>query len=298
MSDIKIFLENSTKRVEDFISQFLEDNFKETGKLYEAMQYGVFNGGKRLRPALVYATGESFAELPQTLDARAAAVELIHCYSLLHDDLPAMDNDDIRRGKPTCHKVFGEALAILAGDALQAAAFHILSSDRYNPVPASKQIQMIQCLNEASGPMGMIGGQVLDILNEGQTPTFDTLLSIHQKKTGALIRASVLLGAMECEIPLKDYQELKTFAEHLGLCFQIQDDILDVEGTELHLGKTPGKDKKQTKITFPALLGMEKTKAYLNALYKRAIESLAGVCSLSNENNLSKLTAFIRERTH
>jgi farnesyl diphosphate synthase len=234
----------------------------------------------------VYATGEALGSSPDRLDAAAAAIELIHCYSLIHDDLPAMDNDDLRRGKPTSHKVFGEATAILTGDALLTLAFEILSDPKLNPIPAEQQIQMIQILSEKSGMRGMIEGQALDLASEGkhQTISFENLCQIHNKKTGALIEAAVTLGAIaslgsestqtnhNIQIIIPKLQE---YARCIGLTFQIQDDILDMTSDAKTLGKSIGKDQQQNKATFPSRLGLEQAKQHAKALYEKTLQAIA-----------------------
>ncbi|HXH54613.1 MAG TPA: farnesyl diphosphate synthase [Gammaproteobacteria bacterium] len=270
-------------RIELFLTHLLPK--ENVFPLFEAMRYAVLNGGKRLRPLFVYATGEALGSSLDHLDAPAAAIELVHCYSLIHDDLPAMDNDDLRRGKPTCHKVFGEATAILAGDALLTLAFKILSDPKLNPIPAEQQIQMIQILSEKSGMRGMIEGQSLDLASEGkhQTISFENLCQIHNKKTSSLIEAAVTLGAiaslgfgsMETH---KNIQaiilKLQEYARCIGLAFQIQDDILDMTSDTKTLGKSIGKDQQQNKATFPSRLGLEQAKQQANALHQQALQAI------------------------
>lgn len=278
---IEAHFNSRIQRIEKYLSQCLTSD-NNANPILEAMRYSVLNGGKRLRPLLVYLTGEALGYSLNQLDAPAAAVELIHCYSLIHDDLPAMDNDDLRRGKPTCHKAFNEATAILAGDALQTRAFQILSDPSLNPCPPEQQINMIQLLAKNSGVSGMVGGQALDLQATGlkNTLSLEALCRIHQLKTGALIEASVLLGTLaqnktdskaNPEISLK----LQMFAHFLGLSFQVQDDILDIEGNVDLLGKTIGKDSAQNKATFPALLGLDAAKQYAEDLHQKALESIA-----------------------
>lgn len=270
------------------IEAFLDKQLPNTSQspLFEAMRYTVLNGGKRVRPLLVYATGEALGLEPDLLNAPAAAVELIHCYSLIHDDLPAMDNDDLRRGKPTCHKVFGEATAILAGDALLTLAFQILADPKLNPIPAEQQIQMVQVLAEKSGMNGMVGGQALDLASEGNhnVISLEELRQIHYKKTGALIEAAVTLGAIGAigSESLKTIPKLQEYARCIGLAFQIQDDILDIESSTETLGKTTGKDQKQNKATFPSRLGINKSKQYANALHQQALEAIEFLGKKSN----------------
>ena len=234
-------------------------------RLHAAMHHAVLDGGKRMRPLLVYATGTAFGADETLLDAPAAAVELIHAYSLVHDDLPAMDDDDLRRGKPTVHVAFDEATAILAGDALQSLAFEQLADA---PGPAERRVAMLRELAVAAGARGMCGGQALDIDATGQAASIDVvaLQRLHALKTGALLRASVRLGALAAGVDADTQAALDRFADALGLAFQIRDDLLDIEGDSATLGKTAGKDVAQAKATFPALLGIESSRARLDAL--------------------------------
>lgn len=252
--------------------------------LQRAMHYAVMNGGKRLRPLLVYATGLALDAQITNCDKPAAAVEFIHCYSLVHDDLPAMDDDDLRRGQPSCHKAFDEATAILVGDALQSLAFELIAD-----TPA-----MVLTLAEASGSQGMVGGQAFDCQSEGTTLTLEQLENMHQQKTGALIRASVRLGALAAGCTDKTIlQTLDQFAQHLGLAFQIQDDILDVEGTTQQLGKQVGADAQHGKATYPGLLGLDQAKEKLAALEDQIANQLS---TLSSDTELLSIlvTKMIR----
>ena len=250
--------------------------------LVDAMQYGALLGGKRLRPFLVYATGKMFGVSMTTLDAPAAAVECIHAYSLMHDDLPAMDNDDLRRGQPTCHIKFGEASAILAGDALQTLAFSILSDTPMTEVSDRDRLAMLSELATASGVAGMCGGQALDLEAEGQRVNLEMLERIHRHKTGALIRAAVRLGALSAgaqgrkALPLLD-----KYAECIGLAFQVQDDILDVVGDTATLGKRQGADQQLGKSTYPALLGLEQARKKASDLIAEARQSLTVLAAQS-----------------
>jgi farnesyl diphosphate synthase len=241
-------------------------------RLHAAMRHATLDGGKRMRPLLVYATGIAFGADEAMLDAPAAAVELIHAYSLVHDDLPAMDDDALRRGKPTVHVAFDEATAILAGDALQSLAFELLAT---SPLPAEARVAMLQELAVAAGARGMCGGQALDIDATGLALEPDALQRLHALKTGALLRASVRLGAIAASVDATTRQRLDVFADALGLAFQIRDDLLDVEGDTATLGKTAGKDVAQVKATFPALLGVDASRARLQALAATMHEALA-----------------------
>jgi geranylgeranyl diphosphate synthase type II len=226
--------------------------------IHRAMRYSLFAGGKRIRPILAITAAKAVSENVEAVEDAAAALELIHTYSLIHDDLPALDNDDFRRGRPTCHKVFGDALAILAGDALLTLAFEVLSTLSVNP---ETRILLVKELSQAAGTVGgMIGGQVHDIEGERQPPTASLLESIHRAKTGALLRASVRLGAIYASASGDELAALTKYGEHLGLAFQIIDDVLDVEQSSDTLGKTAGKDEQQQKITFPAVYGLEKSR--------------------------------------
>jgi geranylgeranyl diphosphate synthase, type II len=228
--------------------------------IHRAMRYSLFAGGKRIRPILAIEAGRAVAGDPAGVMAAACALELVHTYSLIHDDLPALDNDDYRRGKPTCHKVFGEAMAILAGDALLTHAFQVLST--LDHIPAERQVRMLAELATAAGTAGgMIGGQVADLEGEGKPPDAQLLETIHRAKTGALLRASLRIGAIYAGADEQQYAALSCYGEHVGLAFQIVDDILDVEESSEALGKTAGKDAQQQKITFPAVYGLEASRA-------------------------------------
>lgn len=250
-------------RVDATLAAVLPDPRNEPSRLHAAMHHAVLDGGKRMRPLLVYATGTAFGCEPATLDHAAAAVELIHAYSLVHDDLPAMDDDALRRGKPTVHVVFGEATAILAGDALQSLAFELLARASQ---AAPARVEMLAELATAAGARGMCGGQALDIDATGRTISIDGLQRMHALKTGALLRASVRLGAIAAGADADSRTHLDAFAEALGLAFQVRDDLLDVQGDSATLGKTAGKDLAQDKATFPSLLGIDASLARLDTL--------------------------------
>lgn len=256
------------QRVHEQLEHHLPPAEQAPTRLHQAMRYAVLNGGKRIRALLVYLTGESFGADLDNLDMPACAVELIHAYSLVHDDLPAMDDDDLRRGHPTCHKTFDEATAILVGDALQCLAIELLTQQRHQP--SERIVQMIRCLIQASGSLGMAGGQSLDLEAEGQRPAVEVLEEIYRLKTGALIRASIELGALAAGfLPIKN-KSLEQFSDALGLAFQIQDDILDIESTTEVLGKRQGADIKRNKPTYPASIGMDQAKAKVAALSREA----------------------------
>ncbi len=259
-------------RTEATLEQALPSPDQAPGRLHKAMRHAVLGGGKRMRPLLVYAAGAVSGAPEAMLDAPAAAVELIHAYSLVHDDLPAMDDDDLRRGRPTVHVAFDEATAILAGDALQTRAFEVLAQA---PADADIRLAWVQALAGASGVAGMCGGQALDIDATGRQQGLEELARMHAWKTGALIRAAVRLGALAGRAAPDVVERLDGFASSLGLAFQIRDDILDVEGSSEQLGKTAGKDAAQSKSTYPALLGMDGAKARLNELDASMREALS-----------------------
>jgi len=245
-------------------------------RLHAAQRYAVLGGGKRLRPLLVYCTGEALGLPAASLDAPAAAVELIHSYSLVHDDLPAMDDDDLRRGRPTTHRAFDQATAILAGDALQVLAFSLLARDRAAGVSAEARLKMIQILAQASGSAGMAGGQALDLAAVGRHLDLGSLEAMHRLKTGALIRASVLLAAACAPgLTTQAWDALDGYSQDIGLAFQIQDDILDVEGDIADLGKAIGADAARAKPTYPSVLGLDAAKARAHELRRRACVRLA-----------------------
>jgi farnesyl diphosphate synthase len=239
------------------------------------MRYSVLGGDKRLRPILVYTTGEALGASLEQLDIPAAAVELVHVYSLVHDDLPAMDNDDLRRGRPTCHRAFDEATAILVGDALQALAFDVLAQA---PIRADIALALVRTLAPAAGAVGMCGGQALDLDATGRSIDVDVaaLETLHSMKTGALIRAAVRMGALVGGADAPSLARLDDFARALGLAFQVRDDILDVEADTAQLGKTAGKDVAQDKATFPALIGLDASKARLVELAARMEAAVDG----------------------
>ncbi len=260
------------QRVETALGAALPSADVAPHRLHAAMRHAALGGGKRMRPLLVYATGHLFDADDALLDAPAAAVELVHAYSLVHDDLPAMDNDDLRRGRPTVHVAFDEATAILAGDALQTRAFEVIAAA---DAPAQLRVDWLRTLADASGAGGMCGGQALDIDATGRLQSLDELQRMHALKTGGLIRAAVRLGALGGGAAESDLARLDDFASALGLAFQVRDDILDIEASSEQLGKTAGKDVAQAKSTYPALLGMDGAKAKLAELDDRMREALA-----------------------
>jgi farnesyl diphosphate synthase len=263
------------QRAERALDRWLPAASREPTRLHEAMRYAVLGPGKRVRPVLVYATGQALESALEPLDSSAAAVEFIHAYSLVHDDLPAMDNDDLRRGRPTCHRAFDEATAILAGDALQALAFRSLAHDDLLEVPPARRVEMLTLLADASGSLGMAGGQAIDLAAVGRRLTLDQLENMHLHKTGALIRASVGLGYMAAGGTDADAAAaLDVYARSIGLAFQVHDDILDVEGATEVIGKPQGSDLDRDKPTYPNLLGMDEAKATARRLCEEAIGAL------------------------
>ena len=276
MQSLSEQLNKYQKEVDQALLERLPAQDQNPDRLHQAMHYVVFNGGKRVRPVLVYAAGEALGANLSTLHAPAVAVELIHAYSLTHDDLPAMDDDDLRRGKPTCHKAYDEATAILTGDALLTLAFDVLSqnTNANTNTKAESQLEMIRILAKASGAAGMVGGQAIDFFAMGQTLTLDELKHMHAHKTGALINASVLMGACAANADLAQTQALSNYADCIGLSFQIRDDILDVEGDTAVIGKSQGSDEALNKPTYPALLGLDGAKQAALDLHDKALTTL------------------------
>lgn len=264
------------------------------GNLKEAMAYSLFAGGKRVRPFLALASAEMLGiPHPKMLDY-SAALECIHTYSLIHDDLPAMDDDDLRRGKPTCHIVYGEAMAILAGDALQTLAFELISHS--SQLAPGEAIQAIQILSKASGVAGMCGGQAVDLHQSGKHIDQDALEQMHRLKTGALIDASLGFSGKLAQLPVGQQQALDDFSHALGLGFQVMDDILDVEGSTEQLGKPQGSDQGAQKSTYPALLGLAPSRQYLQQLHNQAIQALESLPY--NHEILLSFTDYLFSRNH
>ena len=282
-------------RVDLALDAWLPKPTIEPFRLHEAMRYSVLNGGKRIRPVLVYAAGLAMNVPEPQLDAPACAVEYIHAYSLIHDDLPAMDNDDLRRGKPTCHRAFDEATAILAGDALQALAVHVLSHGLDPSIPAEQRLAMIDLLAVSSGSRGMAGGQALDLDAVGKTLTEAELENMHIHKTGALIRTSILFGGL-CSVTSDEATTAKLdhYAKCIGLAFQIHDDVLDETADTHILGKTQGADRALNKPTYPAIIGLDASIKLADELANAAIDSLAGFND--NADPLRQLARYVVER--
>jgi len=266
------------------------------GHLHRAMRYGTLDGGKRLRAALVHATGQAFGAVAEGLDVPACAIEMVHAYSLIHDDLPAMDDDELRRGKPTVHIAFDEATAILAGDALLTLAFSMLAADPALRIPDSQRIAMIRHLADAAGSIGMAGGQAIDLAATGRDLDLDTLKDMHARKTGALIRVSVRLGALTAGVSERDQRHLDDYGHHIGVAFQIVDDVLDVEGDTATLGKPKGSDQVSGKATYPALVGLDRSKALAREHHAAALESLRPLGD--NVALLRQLAGFVLDRSH
>lgn len=285
------------QRINDFLTAQLDKLTINDEKLLAAMRYGLLIGGKRMRPYLAYITGDVLDAQMSDIDAIAGALECIHAYSLLHDDLPAMDDDDLRRGQPTCHKAFDEASAILAGDALQTLAFDILANHTFSIAIQPKQIKLIQLLVTASGYQGMCGGQALDLSATDKAIDLAQLETLHLLKTGALLEASVLMAA-ECSTQVSEAEKqiLKEYAQLVGLAYQVQDDIIDITSTEEELGKPKGSDLAANKSTYPALLGLQGAQAKTENLFQQALQALARLPY--NTQSLAEFATFIVKRSH
>jgi len=296
VSELPADLFDLSARADAVLARALPPEDQPPAELHRAMRYAVLGGGKRLRPLLVYATGTTFGAPLETLDASAAAVEIIHAYSLVHDDLPAMDDDSLRRGRPTCHVVFGEAMAILAGDALQALAFDVLAHDATLAGDAAIHVEMLRVLAIACGSHGMAGGQAFDLAAVGKALSPADLERMHVHKTGALIRASVRLGALAAGVrDAATLDALERYGHAIGLAFQIRDDLLDIEAGTEQLGKTAGKDVAAAKPTYPAILGVEASRDELSRLTR---DALAAVESFgARARPLSDLARFVADRT-
>jgi len=289
-------LQDARNDVEATLNHYFDQPLDTEQTIKEATHYGVLNGGKRLRPYLVYATGRMMGAQKKDLDILAAAIECIHSYSLVHDDLPAMDDDDLRRGRPTCHIVYGEANAILAGDALQTLAFDLIANHPFS-VPPAQQIKMIASLSKASGIEGMVGGQALDISATNNEISVEQLERIHQLKTGALLNCAITLGAL-CANQCDEHtlKQLNLFGQAIGLAFQVQDDILDVEADTETLGKPQGSDIAANKATYPALLGLDGAKQKAQDLLAQAHQALEAINFDTSE--LARLANYIVERKY
>jgi farnesyl diphosphate synthase/geranylgeranyl diphosphate synthase type II len=289
------FCQQYRDRVNNTLTELFSQTPGPAPELSKAMQYSSFNGGKRIRPLLVYAGAMALGEPSRLTDISAAAVECIHAYSLIHDDLPAMDDDDLRRGKPTCHIVFGEATAILAGDALQTLAFEWLSQN--NEANANTQLAILQTLAKASGNNGMVAGQAIDLSAVDQELNLEQLTTMHNLKTGALIDASIQMGALSTDMASsQQLVALKTYAQAIGLAFQVQDDILDVTSDTETLGKQQGADMAHNKPTFVSLLGLDGAREKASKLYNDALNALSSFDYRADY--LRHLAAYIIKRQH
>ncbi len=287
-----VWMQSVQSVMEKSLSELLPQENRIPQQLHKAMRYAVLDGGKRIRPLLVFATGTLFDAKPAVMAQIASAVEMIHAYSLIHDDMPCMDNDVLRRGKPTVHVKFGEAMALLAGDALQAQAFVVLSNVNDNTVLAVKRYQV---LSEAAGSQGMCGGQAIDLDSTGKQLAIGQLEQMHRLKTGALLKASVMLGALSAKIPSsEENRALEDYAKATGLAFQVVDDILDVTADQKELGKTPGKDVMNNKPTYVSLLGLENSEKLAEQLRCQAHDALK--CFGKKANYLRELADLIVNR--
>lgn len=284
-------LQHHAQRVEQALDKLLPAQDASPARLHTAMRYASLGAGKRVRPFLVYATGCMLGASLDALDAPACAVELMHAYSLVHDDLPAMDDDDLRRGRPTCHRAFDEATAILAGDALQTLAFAALA--RAPLLDAEQRLRMIDSLSAASGTQGMAGGQAIDLAAVGHTLAIEELETMHRMKTGALIAASVQLGALAARADQDTQHRLQQYAQAIGLAFQVQDDILDVTASTQTLGKSQGKDAANAKPTYVSLLGLDGAREHARQLCAEAHAALDGMRNTALHLALAR---FIIER--
>jgi len=274
MFELTVYIDKKNQQINVALEKILHASIP-SEPIVEAMKYSLMAGGKRIRPVLCLAAAEAVGGKPQAVLPAACALEIVHTYSLIHDDLPAMDNDDLRRGKPTCHVAFDEATAILAGDALLTLAFQVLSSVQSTTGnQASGWLKVIHIISTAAGYRGMIRGQMLDMAAEGQHLTVDELKSMHVLKTGALIEASLLCGALLADARKRQMDILKTYARSIGLAFQVTDDILNVEGNPKIMGKAVGTDELREKSTYPAILGLERSRQFAKDLVDEALQAL------------------------
>jgi geranylgeranyl pyrophosphate synthase len=269
-------LESWQARMESALASRLPGPEVVPSRLHEAMRYSVLGGGKRIRPALLFAAARAVGRTEDEVEGAACAVELIHVYSLVHDDLPAMDDDDLRRGRPTVHKAYDEATGVLVGDALQTLAFHVLSKDPSLPSSPATRLKLVELLADASGSFGMAGGQAIDLEAQGRRLNLAQVEEMHSRKTGALIRVSVMMAAAcASSLDSRVHEALAGFAAPIGLAFQIQDDLLDVLGDVTTLGKATGADSERSKPTHPAIIGIEASQERVRLLHAQALESLA-----------------------
>jgi geranylgeranyl diphosphate synthase type II len=291
--DVKSLNKQAAELTDRALEELIPSAETVPASIHGAMRHSTFAGGKRLRPLLSYQAAVTIAgSLPKGIERLGAAIEMLHTYSLIHDDLPALDNDDLRRGKPTCHVVFGEAIAILAGDALQTRAFEVLAN---LDIPAAATVQIIRLISNAVGTVeGMIGGQVLDIESEHLKPTAELVDAIHRAKTGALIRVSVVAGGVYAGATADDAARLDLFGRKAGLAFQIADDVLDMTEDSANLGKTAGKDEATEKVTWPAVFGIEQSQRHAEALIEEAFAALAPYGDRAE--NLKAVARYLVER--
>lgn len=280
--------------VEETLQKFFPPETSYPEVLYKAMRYSLFAGGKRFRPVVTLTVAGSLGQDPSLVLPTACAIEYVHTYSLIHDDLPPIDNDDWRRGRPTCHKVFGEDIALMAGDALFAEAFKLISQLQ-TASQSAKIIEVIREIAQASGAAGMVGGQVVDMISSGKKVDLKTIEYIHAHKTGQLIRASARCGAILAEASEEEKAAITRYAEHLGLAFQITDDILDETGSLKELGKKPGADKRGKKVTYPAVIGLDQSKKEAERRITEAKKTLASLSVDASE--LENLADFVLERS-
>jgi geranylgeranyl diphosphate synthase type II len=293
--DLRHYLASRQKRIDDALDRYLPKASRKPATLHKAMRYSLFAGGKRLRPILCLAAAEACGGKIKNALPLACALECIHTYSLVHDDLPSMDNDDFRRGRPTCHKVFGDGIAILAGDALLTIAFEIVSSAR--PAPRYNMSILLREVAVAAGSQKLIAGQVADLEAEGRKVKRDELRFIHENKTAAILKTSVRLGAMSANADAKKLRAITQFGHGLGLAFQVIDDILDVTQTSEILGKSAGKDVTAKKATYPAVIGLEKSRAEARRLTRQADDALS-VFAGSKAQALHALANYLLEREY
>lgn len=296
MADFAHWSKSLQKRIEITLGAILPESQRAPERLHAAMRYATLGGGKRVRPMLVFAAAETGDAIPDLVKAAACAVELIHVYSLVHDDLPAMDNDDLRRGRPTCHREFDEATALLVGDALQSLAFDLISRPGLHPDPA-RQLDMVHLLAHASGSRGMAGGQAVDLASTGKHLELAELEFMHLHKTGALIRAATLLGGLAShDFTPERRTALERYAHAIGLAFQVMDDVLDAETDSATLGKTAGKDAAQGKATYLTLMRPREARAYAGELIETALEAISGFGP--GGKHLADIARFIVSRAY
>ena len=296
--DIRQYLKGRREQVDAALERLLPGAEGTLSEHFKAMRYSLFAGGKRVRPILCLAAAEAVHDygnsFPEPLLRTACALECIHTYSLIHDDLPAMDDDDLRRGKPTNHIVFGEAAAILAGDSLLSYAFELLGCDDIETAPPADQLRVVSLISKAVGPEGMVGGQFLDLTHAAKEVTYEMLREIHSRKTGALITASVQAGAVLANSSPDQFQALTLYGNRIGLAFQIIDDLLNVESTTEQLGKTAGSDAAMHKATYPALFGVDKTREKAGEAVAQALDALE--CFDQRADKLKELAKYIVTR--